>query len=225
MRVDPVLRNWHQVKMNFQAINRAPVPPDVWERIKEIVAQRDPRTGEMLDRYEVGADVPLADGASEQAFEDNVVLPILERLGWCEGSTLKRQHGLWVKIGSGRARRVVADFVGFRGALSAEVLLVVETKRRIRSDAELKSAREQAESYAGKLRCSRFAVAAPEGVWVYELRFPMQSKLLAEVRMPAPATPEIETKLQVLSFEQLSSSADRRAGWSALPGNARCTRR
>ena len=56
---------------------------------------------------------------------------------------------------------------------------MLESKRRIRSDEELRTAIEQCESYAGKLRCTRFAVAAPEGLWIYTLNFPGQSSQLA----------------------------------------------
>ena len=56
---------------------------------------------------------------------------------------------------------------------------MIESKRRVQSDEELRLAVEQCESYAGKLRCTRFAVAAPEGFWVYTLNFPGQSHRVA----------------------------------------------
>jgi hypothetical protein len=115
------------------------------------------------------------DGLSEEQFENQMVVPLLERLGWDMARTIRRQQEMEVKIGSGRPKKVRADFVGFRDALGSDALLVIESKRHVRSDFELSEAVEQCESYAGKLRCSRFAIAAPEGLWVFDLRFPGQS--------------------------------------------------
>ncbi len=205
MRTDPVLRRWHQVKADFRGLNRSPIPEDVWVRIKQLVAEKDPETAELLERYEVRGPRKRNGSLTETEFEDKVVIPILERLGWHPEKTLKRQHDFWIKVGSGRPTNVRADIVGYRGALSSEVILVIESKRKITSEAELKSAREQCESYCGKLRCSRFAVAAPEGIWVYDLRFPSQSELLAHVRSPSPTAAAVEKDLEMLAFDKLST--------------------
>lgn len=109
-----------------------------------------------------------------------------------------------MKLGADRPKPVRADVVGFRGKLSSEALMVVESKRRITSDRELKNAREQCESYCGKLRCSRFAVAAPEGIWVYNLRFPTQSELLVHVPSPSPSSACIADQLELLSYKRLT---------------------
>ena len=88
-----------------------------------------------------------------------------------------------VKVGSGRPQKVFADFVGYTGELTSEARMVVEAKRRIANTRELEYAAQQAESYAGRLRCPRYAVAAPEGIWVYELQFPGVSRLLTNCEM------------------------------------------
>ena len=74
----------------------------------------------------------------------------------------------------------------------------IESKRHVRSDSELSIAVEQCESYAGKLRCGRFAVAAPEGFWVFDLKFPGQSEKRTFVPINAGRDNETIEKLKPL---------------------------
>lgn len=92
----------------------------------------------------------------EARFVRLLMLPLLDLLGWEE--TERRQE---YYCQSGRR----ADIVCFR---DGKPRLVVEAKARIHGDEDLEKAREQASGYAHELKCSRFAVAAPEGVWVYD---------------------------------------------------------
>lgn len=141
---------------------------------------------------------------SEKEVEDTMVVPLLQRLGWDLVRTVRRQHEMEIKIGAGRPQPVRADFVGYRDALGSDSLLVIETKRKIRSDTELRVAVEQCESYAGKLRCSRFAIAAPEGFWVYHLKFPGQSTMLANVQLSRDIAPTAIEKLRpFIGYEAL----------------------
>lgn len=112
-------------------------------------------------------------------------IPVMESLGWKLDSTVGRQVPMRIKVGSGKSQFVLADFVGYSGALTSQALLVVEAKRKIGSTTELATAKEQAESYALKRRCGRFAVASPEGIWVYGLSFPGESRQLASIEIPA----------------------------------------
>jgi hypothetical protein len=138
--------------------------------------------------------------------EDTLVLPLLKALGWDTKVNLVRQYEMDIKVGSGRPKRVRADFVGFKDALGSESLFVLETKCRIRTDAELSSAVEQCESYAGKLRCSRFAVAAPEGLWAYQMNFPGYSIPLAHVPLQREVSPlEMQKLSPLLAYDSLRS--------------------
>ncbi|MDA0745718.1 MAG: hypothetical protein O2954_04320 [bacterium] len=205
MKADPILSKWHMARANFQGMLQHQVPDDVWQRIKEITLTKDPETGRLLEEYAGSAEGIRSlktDIASEKSFEDQALLPLLKILGWKLSSTLRRQYEMDIKVGSGPPRRVRADLVGFR--VSAEVLLVIESKRRIRSEEELHAAVEQCESYAGKLRCPRFAVAAPEGVWIYDLQFPGQSQLLKQIVLDNQFTGAKIDKLRpLLGFNEL----------------------
>jgi len=203
MKQDPILKDWGLVKRNFVGMLQLEVLPDAWNRIKELVASKDPDVGRFLDRYATSAGgvhsiAAIGEDISEEAVEDTLVLPLLQALGWDIRVNLSRQHEMDIKIGSGKPKRVRADFVGFRDALGSEALMVVETKCGIRNDTELTSAVEQCESYAGKLRCPRFAVAAPEGLWIYQMNFPGNSIQLAHVPLQRQVSPITMQKIMPL---------------------------
>ena len=201
MRADPILCDWAMVKCSFNNCLRLEVSPTIWNRIKELIQAKDSKIGGDLDQYVVatsGVRMIVEDGLSEEEFENRTVVPLLERLGWDMARTVRRQHEMDVKVGSGRPKRVRADFVGYRDALGSDVLLVIESKRHVRSDSELSIAVEQCESYAGKLRCGRFAVAAPEGFWVFDLKFPGQSEKRTFVPINAGRDNETIEKLKPL---------------------------
>jgi|GEM_PF-5587056 len=188
MKADPVLGQWRLVNSNLQGLLKHEVPGDVWKRVIEIVSSRDETAGEQLAQYGSAAEgvrsIKVADERmSETEFESRLAIPLLcDHLGWTLEETLKRQVEMQIKAGSGRPKRCFADFVGYQSANSSRATLVIESKRRIRTNADLETAKLQAESYAGRARCDRFAVASPEGLWIYELRFPGDSTLLASIQ-------------------------------------------
>jgi hypothetical protein len=188
MKDDLILKEWGLVKSQFQGLLHHEVPQEIWQRFCELAGMKDSDSAERLQQYATAAEgarmIKVANEKwSEAEVEERLVIPLLQELGWTLEKTLDRQVEMSVKIGSGMPRKVKADFVGYRAALGSDSLLVVETKRRIRNQKDLSDAVEQAESYASKLRCTRFAVAAPEGLWVYELRFPGQSNQIATVEL------------------------------------------
>lgn len=209
MREDLLLKEWGLVKSNFQGLLHHEVPHEIWQRLAEIAGMKDSDAGERLQQYATAAEgarmIKVANEKwSEAEVEERLVIPLLQQLGWTLDKTLDRQVEMSVKIGSGMPRKVRADFVGYRAALGSDSLLVVETKRRIRNQKDLSDAVEQAESYASKLRCTRFAVAAPEGLWVYELRFSGQSNQLATVELTENVGPVHFAKLNpLIGYESL----------------------
>lgn len=189
MRSDPVLKNWAMVKMQFQGLMKHAVPDEYWRRLQELVTTKDASAGALLSAYAASATgirlLKTAPGEmTEKDFEDTVLLPLLGQLGWQLGKSLDRQIEMPIKVGSGRPILARADVVGYRDTLGSEVEIIIESKRSIRNSAELEQAMLQAESYAGKLRCTRFAVAAPQGIWVYEMSFPSQSRSLTNQPVP-----------------------------------------
>ncbi len=213
MKKDEVLKEWRLVKCNFQGLLNHEVPSEIWQRIKEIVKQTNAEISEQLDQFAnaaFGVRMIKISGEKwcETEVEERLIIPVLRKIGWELGKNLARQVEMMIKVGSGKPHKVKADFVGYRSALASDVGFVLETKRQIANTKDLQFAREQAESYAGKLRCGLFAVASPEGFWLYELRFPGQSSLLAELTLSEDVTLVDVVKLkqfigrEVLCFDQ-----------------------
>ena len=142
---------------------------------------------------------------SEAELEDRAVLPMLRSLGWEPGRTLRRQVELTIHVGSGKPKQCLADFVGYRDALSGEAAFVLETKREIASTAQGERAVTQAESYAGKLRCRRFAVADPDAIRIFDAAFPTESEEIARVPLLGDRTAAQERTLRdLLGFDALT---------------------
>ncbi len=211
MKADPALNQWKLVKGNFQGLLHYEVPENVWRRLVEVIGDRDQAVHERLKQFrEAGKgtrEIKVREEQwTEKEVEDRFVIPVLQGLGWKLAVTLVQQVHMLIKVGSGRPKEVFADFVGYHGAFTSRALLVVEVKRRIASTKELQQAVEQAESYAGKLRCSRLAVVSPEGFWVYELRFPGQSTQLLALEVSSKEAAAVAAQLaEAIGYERLSA--------------------
>lgn len=183
MKKDRILKDWSLVRTQFKGMLRHRVSNVVWDRIKEIVMEKDDEIGKQLSEYSKSAKGirtihSAKSNITELAFEEQILIPLLQDLGWQLDKSIKRQHEMRIKVGSGFPQRAIADFVGFSDTLERQTILIVENKRQITTEKHLRDAVEQCESYAGKLRCSRFVIAAPQGIWVYNLAFPRQSELI-----------------------------------------------
>jgi thiol-disulfide isomerase/thioredoxin len=114
----------------------------------------------------VGGDLTpgLLWSPTEQAYEDAVIVPLIDGWGW----TYRRQVACPGRAGNlaapGRVDVLVYD------ADAAAPLTLFEDKRQIASNAALQQAMLQARGYAQALRLASFVVAAPAGMWVYQLR-------------------------------------------------------
>ncbi len=213
MKVDEKLRDWVLVRRNFQGLLHFEVTESAWTRIKELIGTKEPDVRLALDQFASAAqgvrEIKIrGENWSEAEVEQQVVIPALKDLGWVLGSNLAAQVPMRIKVGSGRPKGVFADFVGYVGAMTSQAILVIEVKRRISSTKDLEQAAEQAESYAGKLRCSRYAVASPEGFWIYELTFPGQSRPIASFELSREClTPPIGMLNPLIGFDALRTAA------------------
>lgn len=98
---------------------------------------------------------------AEERFEDTVLIPLLR--GW--GLTVRRQVACALPQRN-RAQRGRIDLLVYDHP-ERPPLTLVESKRQIRGDDELRQAAEQAAAYARSLALPSFIVAAPRGMWVY----------------------------------------------------------
>lgn len=211
MKKHPILGKWGLVRCNFQGLLHHEVPRVAWEAIKDIVQAKDLDTRRRLDLIGEAADtteiVSPEFNYTEKQVEDQFIIPLLEQLGWTVGRTLIQQDVMMIKVGSGPPRKCRADFVGCKGDMTSVALMVVEAKRKISSRKDLEYASLQAESYASRKRCTRYAVISPEGVWVYELQFPGVSRLLVSSELASEDMATLRQKLLPhLGFEAIRAS-------------------
>lgn len=52
MKADPILRKWQMVKCHFQGLQKHRVAPDIWQRIKAVVTERNPEIGRKLEEQD-----------------------------------------------------------------------------------------------------------------------------------------------------------------------------
>lgn len=97
----------------------------------------------------------------EELFEDSVLIPLLR--GW--GLSVRRQVPCATGDGP-RQRRGRVDLLVYAHP-AAQPLTLVESKRMIRGDDDLREAVAQAAAYAQSFDLPSFVVAAPRGLWIY----------------------------------------------------------
>lgn len=163
MRTDPVLSQWAVVRKQFQGVTAAPLPPVFYNRFLELLSPDDIR-GCGLVPIDTADDQDFSsaiDFTSESDFEDRVIEPLLRDFG------LQFERQASCKFAVGRA--VIPCRVDFLIRAGSGRASLIESKWRVRSPKDLTNAHRQGLSYARQLAVNRFAVAAPEGVWLYDV--------------------------------------------------------
>lgn len=97
----------------------------------------------------------------EERFEDNVLIPLLA--GW--GFAFERQAPC--ALPGRQQQRGRIDLLVYDPARTHPFTLI-ESKRQISGDDELKRAAAQATAYARSLGLGSFVIAAPRGLWLYQ---------------------------------------------------------
>ena len=112
------------------------------------------------DALDADSDFPRLWVPIEERFEDAAIVPLLDALGLA----YERQVACPTRPGAaarGRIDVLVRDATG--------ALTLLENKRVLRSNADLRAATVQGSGYARAARLPSFVVAAPVGLWVYAL--------------------------------------------------------
>lgn len=99
----------------------------------------------------------------EEDFCDRGLEPLIDKMGFDH----EREYTIKRRIGSSK-KTLYVDFMVY-GANGRKVA-ILEAKRSIRTDRQLKDAKKQALSYALFEELRPMMVAAPEGLWLYERR-------------------------------------------------------
>jgi hypothetical protein len=97
----------------------------------------------------------------EERFEDVVLIPLLQDWGF-----VFRRQAPCALAGSQAPQRGRIDLLVYEH-LHGAPLTLIESKRQIRGDQDLRRAAAQAAAYATALSLPSFVVAAPPGLWIY----------------------------------------------------------
>jgi predicted RNA-binding protein with PUA-like domain len=182
MRKDPILSEWWVVRKQFTGTVTDPVSFSAYNRLLELIPSS------LKNKHGLEPEPVAAHGASgmfdsEVDFEDQIITPLLKRLGIRNQRQYVRRFSIGTQIIRGRI-----DYVLYH---KHNPYLVIENKLRILNDAELSRAVDQAKSYALQIGVERFLVAAPEGYWFYRLKLNAENLLLHIPSENAPASEEL----------------------------------
>jgi thioredoxin 1 len=126
---------------------------------------------------------------TEEAFEDAVIVPLLQ--AWGFGYQRQVHCSLPTGRASGRGR---VDFLVYDAPM-AQPLTLIESKRLLLSTQDLGRAVRQAQGYAQALQVSSFVVAAPSGMWIYQLDGAQATRVRAVTSLEVQQHPEAIQRL------------------------------
>lgn len=157
MREDHIFKELPIVRKNMQGINGVELYPSVYNHLIKL-SKADLPVLEYVESYYDGEYI------NEKAVETKLIKPLIEKLGYSE-SDYKQQ--MYVEIGN-HNKALIPDFVLLpderRGFASGYA--IIEAKRSIKSENELKEVMVQARSYAKILTAKYCAVASMEKIWI-----------------------------------------------------------
>ena len=157
IRKDRTLKKLPIVKKNMQGINGVELKPSDYNYIVD-------KTKADVPKLENVFDVETGEYANERAIEDELIKPLLKKLGY-EDSEYKQQ--LYIEIGN-HNYALIPDFVlspvTSNGHYSG--FAIIEAKRSITTEKQLEEVKVQARSYAKMVGAKYSSIASQEGIWV-----------------------------------------------------------
>lgn len=173
MRSDKDIGEWSVVRKFLVGTRAEPIPPLVCNSLLRRIPDKVRDDHGLKDEAVVLPPEPSARQptlatpryagrfASEEEFEEKVILPLLKRWGFAR----KAQHSCRYRTSSKYRTGLVDFLVSDQG----ERLTLFEDKRQIVNDKELQPYVDQAKTYALLLALPSFVVASPQGMWLYAL--------------------------------------------------------
>ena len=157
IRKDRTLKKLPIVKKNMQGINGVELKPSDYNYIVD-------KTKADVTKLENIFDVETGEYANEKAVEDELIKPLLKKLGY-EESEYRQQ--LYIEIGN-HNYALIPDFVlspvTSNGHYSG--FAIIEAKRSITTEKQLEEVKVQARSYAKMVGAKYSSIASQEGIWV-----------------------------------------------------------
>ncbi|MBR6400759.1 MAG: type I restriction enzyme HsdR N-terminal domain-containing protein [Firmicutes bacterium] len=158
MRLDKIIGTMPIVRKNMQGLNGIELKPSEYNHLLELGNSN-------AIRLEYSAVNSEKEYSTEKEVEDNVVKPLLEKIGY-DKSDYSQQ--LYLEIGN-HNYALIPDFVLFPKIIGNHktAFAVVEAKRSITTLKSLNAAKSQVRSYAKLLGTKYAAVISQEKIWIY----------------------------------------------------------
>jgi hypothetical protein len=153
------------VRAHFQGRNGMAFSVGEYKMLVEMLASKGMDTS-LLPAPPAEMAIPDATLTDERDVEVHFVEPLLHRLGFAETDWRYQ-----MRVRMGRGKRNVPDYVlGVDDTPGEELAIaLVEAKYDIRNAKERREAFVQAKSYALRLNATVIALAARQGLWLYQL--------------------------------------------------------
>ena len=157
MKKDALIKQLPIVRKNMQGINGVELYPSIYNHL---VSKTKAKT--LLLEYEKTEDDDKY--ACEKDVENKLIKPLIEKLGYKES---EYEQQLYVEIGN-HNKALIPDFVLLPDKTHGHIsgFGIIEAKRSIKSEKDLKEVFVQARSYARVLATKYCAVASKEKIWI-----------------------------------------------------------
>ena len=160
MRKDRVLGGWSVVRRSFQGVMTEYVPHHVYNRLLDFVPVGEKQAHGLLPEKAVLPPVGRT-FASEEQFGRQLLEKVLRDWRF----KFRRQFTVPAWVGSQKHTLRVDHLVTFKN----QRVTLFENKLEINTSEQRTAAMEQGLSYAKLLGLPTFVVAAPQGMWMYQL--------------------------------------------------------
>ncbi len=165
LKAHPLLSKKGAIRANFQGpSSKAPLSFEEYQAILDLMVAhgQDRATLPVIQAPPVQLEIDLE---NERDVEIQLVEPLLAQLGYRDKDWIRQ-----MPVRMGRGERNYPDYaigaVMGRGNESAR--MIIESKYQLSSKRDFEEAFLQAKSYAMRLQCEVMALAAREGIWIFE---------------------------------------------------------
>ena len=161
IKKDKILSELPLVKGNMQGINGRQIGVKYYNRILEILKQKNDNIDNLPKIKEI--EIEEVKIKNEHDVELKLLEPLLEKLGYS-----KKDWQRQVKVKIGRTERIIPDYVIFPELIKGNEkgYWIWEAKYSIPSHKQLKEDANQAKSYALRFQSKGFSLVSKEGIWI-----------------------------------------------------------
>jgi len=164
MKKHPIISNSGHIKGHMQGASGKPFTVREYQAILEIMMAKGQDIS-ILPKIDYIDELPSLDLIDERSIEENLVEPLLQRLGYSKNDWIRQ-----MPVRMGRRERIYPDYAfgvhNKKGEESAKMIL--ETKFSLSTHRLLTDAYYQAKSYALRLKAKVMLLASKEGLWIFQ---------------------------------------------------------